>query len=191
LANQAEVAFRNVSLEAELAAHVEALDATNAELARSRARIVDADDAVRRTLESAISRDVVPHLLAVADGLRTGRLVEPLIDEVNTGLEALRELTRGVYPTQLARAGIEAALRGFPLTVDPSLSGRRFPARVEAAVYVCCTQTGAGAATLTPTGLELDGVDDVPQAVRDRVEAAGGSVSRSGDLVCVALPDLE
>jgi hypothetical protein len=191
LADQAEVAFRNVSLEAELAAHVAALDRTTSELARSRARIVDADDAVRRTLESAISRDVIPHLVTVADGLRADRPLEPLIDEVNTGLEALRELTRGVYPTQLARAGVEAALRGFALSVDPALSGRRFPARVEAAVYVCCTQTGATAATLTSTGLTLEGVEDVPQVVRDRVEAAGGSVERSGDLVCVALPDLE
>ena len=191
LADQAAVAFRNVSLEAELAAHVATLDRTTSELARSRARIVEADDAVRRDLEAAITRDVLPHLVAVADGLRTGRPVEPMIDEVNTGLEALRQLTRGVFPTQLARAGVEVALRTFPLTVDMGLSGRRFPARVEAAVYVCCTQTGATAAALAPTGLTLRGVDDVPQAVRDRVEAAGGSVSRSGDVVCVTLPDLQ
>lgn len=202
LADQAAVAFRNVSLEAELAAHVAALDQTTTELARSRARIVEADDAVRRGLEAAISTDVLPHLVAVADGLRNGSPAEPLIDEVNTGLEALRRLTRGVFPTQLARFGIETALRSFPLTVDPALSGRRFPARVEAAVYACCTQTGAASASLTPGGLTLRGVDGVPLTVQDRVEAAGGSASRSGDsgdggdsgdsgdVVRVLLPDL-
>jgi hypothetical protein len=190
LADQAAVAFRNVALEAELAANVSTLDRTTAELARSRARIVEADDAVRRELEMAISAEVLPHLLTVADGLRQGSPVEPLIDEVNGSLEHLRQLTRGVFPTQLARAGVEAALRAFPLTVDPALAGKRFPARVEAAVYFCCTQTGAASATLDASGLTLRGVDQVPQQVVDRVEAAGGTVSRSGDVVAVRLPDL-
>jgi hypothetical protein len=190
LADQAAVAFRNVALQAELASQVATLDRTTEQLARSRARIVEADDAVRRELETAISGEVLPHLVAVADGLRAGGSVEPLIDEVNSGLEHLRELTRGVFPTQLARAGIEAALRTFPLTVAPPLAGRRFPARVEAVVYFCCTQTGAASATLDPSGLRLMGVEQVPQQVVDRVEAAGGTVSRSGDVVSVTLPDL-
>jgi hypothetical protein len=194
LAEQAAVAFRNVAMEAELASHVAALDLTTAELARSRARLVEADDAVRRDLEAAISRDVLPHLVAVADGLRSGGSVEPLIDEVSTGLEALRELTRGVFPAQLARAGIEPALRSFPLTLDHALSGRRFAARVEAAVYFCCTQTRASSAELTPSGtdpvLTLFDVDDVPQDVVDRVEAAGGSVSTSDHVLSVVLPAL-
>ncbi len=190
LADQAAVAFRNVALEAELATHVTTLDRTTQELARSRARLVEADDAVRRDLESAISREVLPHLVAVADGLRTGRPVTQLIDEVTLGLEALRDLTRGVFPTQLSRGGVEAALRAFPLTVAPALSGRRFPPRVEAAVYHCCTGTGATSAELAPSTLTLLGVEAVPQQVVDRVEAAGGSVSRSDGVVTVLLPDL-
>jgi hypothetical protein len=190
LADQAAVAFRNVALEAELDEHVSALDRTTVELARSRARILEADDAVRRDLEAAISRDVLPHLVAVADGLHDVRAVEPLIDEVNTGLEALRDLTRGIFPTQLARAGIQVALRSFQLTVDPGLSGRRFPPRVEAAVYFCCTQTDATSGSLGASGLTLEGVSEVPQQVVDRVEAAGGSVSLSEGVLTVALPNL-
>ena len=191
LADQAAVAFRTITLEDELAAKVEELERTTSELARSRARLVEADDAVRRDLEAAISRDVLPHLAAVDAGLQQGRDVEPLITEVTAGLEALRELTRGVFPAQLARGGVEAALRSFPLSVEPSLAGRRFPTRVEAAIYFCCTQTGATSATLTTSGLTLDAVTRLPPQVLDRVEAAGGRVTRSGDgVVAVALPDL-
>jgi hypothetical protein len=191
LADQAEVAFRNTTLEDELGARVAALERTTAELARSRARLVEADDAVRRDLEASLSREVLPHLAAVEEGLREGREVEPLIAEVNAALEALRELTRGVFPAQLVRGGVEAALRSFPLRVDPALAERRFPARVEAAVYFACTQTGATAASLTASGLTLEGVTQVPTQVVDRVEAAGGTLVRSGDgVLAVALPEL-
>jgi hypothetical protein len=78
--------------------------------------------------------------------------------------------------------------------VDHALSGRRFAARVEAAVYFCCTQTRASSAELTPSGtdlvLTLFDVDDVPQDVVDRVEAAGGSVSTSDHVLSVVLPAL-
>jgi hypothetical protein len=191
---QAGVAFGNVTMEEQLADRVDALRTANAELARSRARLVEADDAVRRDLEAAIARDVLPHLTAVSEGLRRGDEVEPLVAEVNTGLEALRDLTRGVFPMQLTRSGVEAALRGFPLTVAPELHGHRFPARVEAAIYYCCTQAAASSATLTrgTTGvvLTLTGVAGVPQQVLDRVEAAGGSVRPSEDTLSVLLPEL-
>jgi MFS family permease len=191
LADQAAVAFRNITLEDELAAKVEQLEGTTAALARSRARLVEADDAVRRDLEGSLSRDVLPHLAAVQEGLREGTDVEPLINEVNAGLEALRELTRGVFPAQLARGGIQQALRSFPISVDPALAGRRFPSRVEAALYFCCTQTGATAASLTTSGLTLVGVAELAPQVLDRVEAAGGTVTHSGNgVLAVALPDL-
>ena len=98
---------------------------------------------------------MLPHLVALPErappGPRRGRRrggadeIERLVASTNTALEALRELTRGVFPTQLARAGLEPALRSFlarsglarPCTVDQSAAGRRFSARVEAAVYFC------------------------------------------------------
>ena len=73
LADQAAVAFRNAALETQLAGHVAELDRTTRQIADSRARIVAADDAVRRTLEEAISRDVVPHLVRVAGELDRAR----------------------------------------------------------------------------------------------------------------------
>ncbi len=188
IADQSAVAFGNVALEAQLATQVAALDETTVQLERSRARIVEADDAVRRDLEAAISDDVLPHLHQVSEGLARGEDVEGLLEEVNTGLEALRDLTRGVFPARLARLG----LRALPpsVTVDPALDGRRFTPRVEAAIYFCCTQTEADSASLGPTGLTMHGVAEVPQQVVDRVEAAGGAASLSGDVLTVTVPDL-
>ena len=72
LADQTAVVFRNVALQAQLAAHVAELDRTTEALARSRSRIIEADDAARRTMEAAISRDVLPHLATVPAGHRPG-----------------------------------------------------------------------------------------------------------------------
>ena len=141
LADQTAVAFRNTALEAELAEHVAELDRTTRELARSRARILEADDAARRALEAAIEREVMPHLVALPEGLTRCRTavadgspvngIDLLVSSTNTALESLRELTRGVFPTQLAKAGLEPALRSLlgrggsspRLSVDPSAAG--------------------------------------------------------------------
>ncbi len=145
LADHSAVAFRNTALEVRLAGQVAQLDRTTQELTRSRLRIIEADHAARRTLEAAISRDVLPHLATLPDGLRQARAavvagtptqgIEQLISDTNTALESLRELTRGVFPTQLGRSGVEAALRsmlarsspGTTLHVDAAVAGRRFP----------------------------------------------------------------
>jgi hypothetical protein len=188
LADQTAVAFRNVAMEAELAERVAELDRTTAALARSRSRIVEADDRVRRELEQAISHDVLPHLLDVSSGLREGVPVEHLVDEVNSGLEALREITRGVFPTQLARTG----LRALPpeVVISPSVQGRRFAPRVEAALWSCCMH--AATARLDLDGddlvLTLPGVASADEDVHDRVEAAGGSIQVSGQTLSVRLP---
>ena len=157
LADQTALAFRNAAMESELAGHVAALDRTTDALAESRRRIIAADDAARRRLESAISRDVLSHLQPMPGRLsglsvpKSGSAatdeLEQLVDETNAALESLRALTRGLFPTQLARAGLARALRSHlarngqavTLHVEPS-ADRRFAARVEAAVYFCCVE---------------------------------------------------
>jgi hypothetical protein len=206
LADQTAVVFRNVGLEAQLAAHVAELDRTTDELARSRARIIEADDAARRTMEAAISRDVLPHLASVPAGIARAREanaagvatpeLDGLVATTNTALEALRDLTRGLFPTQLARSGLEPALRSHlarsglagVLHVDPGVAGRRFLHPVEAAVYQCLVGAVREHAELTEIGLVVEGDDLVVrlrgtrhddadlQAVVDRAEAVGGSV---------------
>ena len=218
LAEQAGVAFRNAAMKAELTRHVAALARTTEDLDRSRTRIVEADDTVRRDLSSAIARQVLPHLRAVEDQLGHRRLpdtgevtapvLEAMVGQVNTALAALRELTRGVYPMQLSRLGLEPALEalllrsggGAELHVEASAAGRRFSSRVEAAVYFCCTQAVTAAADIRWVGLRVDSdvlvhtVDGVRApdmdvtAVEDRAGAAGGSIEVSDDVLTLRFP---
>jgi hypothetical protein len=216
LADQTALAFRNAAMESELAAHVAALDRTTGALAESRQRIIAADDAARRRLESAISREVLSHLqsmpeqlsgLSVASsGTAASDELEQLVTQTNAALESLRELTRGLFPTQLARAGLSRALRSHlarnglsaVLHVEPSAE-RRFPARVEAAVYFCCVEAsraGSGGIDLRIVGpdlvLRIRGfarADVDVQAMVDRVEAVGGSPSLSDPgVLSVSIP---
>ena len=218
LADQAALAFRNAAIAAQLAAHVAELDSTTHRLAESRARIIEADDTARRALESAIAREVLPHLVGLPERLRAVRAadgdgaavdeVDSLVTETNLSLESLRELTRGVFPTQLARSGIGPALRSHlsrtggssSLAIDASAADRRFSARAEAAVYfvvVEAVQAGAAqsriALALADDELVLEvagaGRDDVDlAAIVDRVEAAGGSIGEDAESLMVRIP---
>ena len=123
LADQAAMAFRNAQLTAELSAQVEQLSLHTHELDQSRARLISAGDAERSRVERAIARQVIPHLAPLPDRLRqlsqsdpdgptaldTAQLA-PLLTSMNTAMQSLREITRGVFPAQLARSGLPTAL---------------------------------------------------------------------------------
>jgi hypothetical protein len=214
LADQASVAFRNTALETQLEEHVAELDRTTRELVESRARILEAEVVARRELEEAISREVLPRLVALPDQLREARLavqagatngLDELVTDTNSALEQLRELTRGVFPTQLSRVGIVPALRSYLVRADPAPTlhvddatvARRFPERVETAVYFCCVgavRLGAVTMTLRVVGAELvvelrgPDADEDLQPVVDRVEAAGGSLSLTQGLLELRFP---
>jgi signal transduction histidine kinase len=210
LADQAGMAFRNARLTAELSGQVEQLGHRTRELTESRRRLISAGDAERSRLERAIARQVLQHLAPVPNRLEelsgpnarvpTGpeaSPLEPLIASLNAALEALREITRGVFPAQLARAGLPAALasllartgRTQRLVVEKAASGRRFDPRIEAAAYFCVAEAArdledpvAVAMTVHDDRLSLvvsgnDGGELPLGHMRDRVEAAGGSVS--------------
>jgi signal transduction histidine kinase len=207
LAEQAGLAFRNARLEAELIAHVALLDRQTDELARSRRRIIEARDEECIRLERAISQDVVPHLApiprelaATAHALATGAGppdLAPAQARVTEALEALRRLSHGVFPTQLSRSGLAAALRTLlartdraaPLGVDDEVADRRFPAPVEAALYFCCDQAARQATerftvrlAWTPGQVTLRVEPPPPesglQAAADRIAALGGHLGR-------------
>ena len=230
LAEQTALAFRNARLTAELSGDVDRLARRTQDLAESRRRLISAGDAERSRLERAISRQVTPHLAPLPDRLHTltvtahdgaaaGRpdaqtiVLAGLVVSLNTALEALREITRGVYPAQLQRSGLPVALASLVgraggegrLVVDPSAVGRRFHPRVEAAAYFCAAEATRDLdepvvlrlsvqgehLELVATGRDRGGMsrDDI----RDRVESAGGSVAitEAGGLavVEVQLPD--
>ncbi|HSJ19394.1 MAG TPA: hypothetical protein VK964_02370 [Nocardioidaceae bacterium] len=152
-------AFQGVRLEAELASQVDLLDRRSEELAISSRRLVSAEAAERSRFESAIAREVLPHLetmpeeLAMlasrsAAGQWPREEVELLLVRTNGALDSLRTLTRGVFPAQLARRGLATALtthvqtaeRPSELVLDESVRERRFPPKVESAGYFCAVE---------------------------------------------------
>ena len=208
LADQAALAFRSARLAAELSGEVQRLDRRTGDLADSRRRLINAGDAERSRLERAIDRQVAPYLAPLPDRLH--RLAVAGADsspderaEVLTGLQgsldsalvALREITRGVFPAQLARSGLPVALASLVaragetgrLVVEESAAGRRFAARVEAAAYFSAAEATrdlddprvvmsvrADRLSLVVTGADRGSM--AREDIRDRVEAAGGTV---------------
>jgi signal transduction histidine kinase len=213
LADQAAMALRNARLTAELSAQVEQLSLHTHELDQSRARLISAGDAERSRVERAIARQVIPHLAPLPERLRelshsdphgptaldTARLA-PLLTSMNTAMQSLREITRGVFPAQLSRSGLHAALASLlarpdltgRLTVEDSAAGLRFDPRVEAAAYFCVAEAmrafdhsiavvlsvHGDQLHLSVSGTECGGLS--LSHMRDRIEAAGGSVSTTG-----------
>jgi hypothetical protein len=220
LADQAGIAFRNVQVAAELAGQVEELSRRTGELAESRRRLITAADGERARLERSIAREVVPHLeplprrlaaLAGAPEPLTAEDFRPLLASATAALEALREITRGVFPAQLTRSGLEPALTSLlgrtgtgRLVVEPTAAGRRHDPRAEAAAYFCVVE--AARDLDPPLEVRLSAPDSrlllmivgglggevAVDAMRDRVETAGGTVTDRhadrGTTVEVSLP---
>ncbi|MBM7789111.1 sensor histidine kinase [Tenggerimyces flavus] len=196
LANQAVMAFHNARLTAELSGQVARLDRRTRELADSRRRLISAADAERSRVERAIAQQVVVHLAPLPDRLRRlsdSTQITPLAESLTSAIEALREITRGVFPAQLVRSGLPMALVSLlartgsaeRLVIHDSVAERRFDAQLEAAAYFCVAEVA------DPLGVHLEVRDDelrlrltgqevgslsVDQ-MRDRVEAAAGSLS--------------
>ena len=114
-------------------------------------------------------------------------------------VESLRELTRGIYPTNLTRSGLGSALqsraaamrRADAVRIDPAAATARFAERVEAAAYYCCVEVlghPAGEVRLTLDdrgdlvlvihGVDVDALNRL--AIVDRIEACGGALHLPG-----------
>jgi signal transduction histidine kinase len=210
LADQAALAFRNSAMDAELTQHLADLDRRTQALAESRRRIVEARDRERSRLEASISHEVVAHLVGLPSALehvhngQGGDLpgqVEHWLAETTEALESLRGLTRAVFPTQLARAGLAAAMTSYlaqngitgRLTIEDSMRDRRFDFRAETAAYFCFVEAMGDVDGHTRGAITLEGRDLVLrmrdpatptmdlQAMTDRVEAVDGSLSIGTD----------
>src|SRR4051794_40490282 len=206
LADQAAVAFRNARLSAELSYRVAELDEQSRALVESRHRLITAGDAERSRLERAVTREVAPHLADLPEELDrladggpvTAEVVRPLRAHAEAALESLREITRGVYPAQLGRTGLEPALRALlarrddtTLTIVGNSELPRSDARLEAAAYFCVAEAMRDLGGPVEVSLArqqedvrvlIDGQADgeLPLAhMRDRAEALGGTISSS------------
>ena len=115
----AALAIENQRLAAALRARIE-------ELRASRARLVAAGDAERRRLERDLHDGAQSRLVAVAIKLRLAQrraaadaelegLLREIGDELQTSLDEVRELARGIHPAVLTDRGLDAALRSLAL----------------------------------------------------------------------------
>jgi signal transduction histidine kinase len=148
-----------------LRSHVSHLDAELRdrleELRASRARIVEAADAERRRLERDLHDGAQSRLVALALLLRSarGRATDPelgaLLDqaqaELQTGLEELRELARGIHPAVLSDRGLAPAVEALaaraPVPVDLEVEvGGRLPDAHETAAYFVVSEALANVA---------------------------------------------
>jgi PAS domain S-box-containing protein len=140
-------AERRVSDFAELAAQALANAEARAQLAASRARIVQAGDAERRRLERNLHDGAQQRLVSLSLTLRLAAkrhgddpMLLGAVEELSHALEELRELARGIHPAILTEYGLEPALRALadrsplPVELDVELEDR-LPQPVEAAAY--------------------------------------------------------
>ena len=160
----------------ELAASAVAREQTLRRLEASRRRIVEEADAARRRLERELHEGTQQHLLALTLKLRmahasagpsskVAELLDAAMAEAMIANEALRELSRGLYPIVLSERGLAAALQAVaaraPAAVHlEELPRRRFPPLAEATAYFVV----AGALLTAPESTK------VTVAVADRGE---------------------
>lgn len=144
---QASLAIRNSQLSNELSRRL-------VELAASRARLVQAEEAGRRRLERDLHDGVQQELVGVLARLGLARhqllrgpeLAESTLREaqldVQGALETVQELARGIHPAILTDRGLVAAVeeKATRMTVPvqvhaDGIQGRRFPLELEGAAY--------------------------------------------------------
>jgi signal transduction histidine kinase len=138
-------ALDNERLQAELRARLE-------ELAASRARLVNAADAERRRIERNLHDGAQQRLVAVSMSLglaaakllnnpaAAGALLEEARATLNTALQELRELSRGIHPSALTDHGLATALQELAWTTPLPIQVRcgttgRLPEPVETTAY--------------------------------------------------------
>jgi signal transduction histidine kinase len=184
------------------------------ELVASRARIVAAADVERRRIERNLHDGAQQRLVSLTLELRTaqarpademGARIEHVIEGLNEVLDDIREISHGLHPAVLSRAGLGPALRalarrsGIPVDVTVDVEGR-LPDAVEIAAYYAVSEALANAAKhAQAAGAEIhvessdgelkarvtdDGVGGAAIRIgggliglRDRVEAAGGRLA--------------
>jgi signal transduction histidine kinase len=137
---------------AELLATAITAAATRVELIKSRGRIVAAGDETRRRLERNLHDGAQQRAVSLGLQLRLAeQRVPPELSELTEHLsqigsavaelsEELREISHGLHPAALARAGLGPAIKALarrstlPVTLDAAVP-RRLPETVEVAAY--------------------------------------------------------
>jgi signal transduction histidine kinase len=171
LARQVGLALHNVELDSALQESLDEVRRQADELRASRARIVEAGDAQRRSIERDLHDGAQQHLVALAVNVNLARqladtdpdtakqMLEQIGHDLQDAVQELRNLAHGIYPPLLMDRGLAEALRAaaaraaLPTSVEAESIGR-YPQAVEAAVYFCCLEALQNAAKHAGEGAE-------------------------------------
>jgi len=200
----------------ELVATAVANAQSRAELITSRARIVAASDEVRRRIERDLHDGAQQRLVTLALRLRSaaepdsgraelGTEIAGVAAELMGVIDDLREISSGIHPAILSKAGLRPALRALgrrsavPVELDVRVDGR-LPEPVEVGAYYVVSEMLANAAkharaSMIQVDAETsggtlwvrvhdDGIGGATPArgsgllgLKDRIEALGGTFS--------------
>jgi PAS domain S-box-containing protein len=174
------MALENLRLDAELRSSVR-------DLRESRARILSAVDLERQRIERDLHDGAQQRLVALRVALELAaevvrddpqaaeEMLAKLGADVESTLDDVRDLARGVYPPLLADHGIVDALRmaartsSLPVTVK-SYGVGRYSQQIESAVYFCCLeamQNAAKHADAQAAAVTLSEKDDLTFEIED------------------------
>jgi signal transduction histidine kinase len=149
-----------------------------ADVRASRERIVEANDAERRTLERNLHDGAQQSILALSFELRRarshalGKRAEELdraIAETELALAELRDLAHGIFPAILSEAGLDAALHALadaariPIVVTCTVP-ERLPLQVEMAAYRVAAEAiehGEASGTVSEMDIAAESADDL------------------------------
>ena len=134
------------------------------EVRDSRMRIQASADEERRRVERDLHDGAQQRLVALRIKLElaaeringsdqmSARLIRELGGDVDSALDEIRSLARGIYPSPLADRGLVEALRSaalqtvLPATVHADGTRDRYPRPIESAAYFCCLEAMQNAA---------------------------------------------
>ena len=187
-----------------------------ADLVASRLRLVRAGDETRRRLERNLHDGAQQRLVSVALTLRLARarlstedgdaaaLLDEAARELDTGLQELREIARGLHPAILTDRGLLQALETLaarvPVPLEIDAPAERLPGHIEATIYYIVSEAVTNVArhadasqasvTIRHDGdlVRCEVTDDGRGGadisrgtgilgLRDRAEAAGGTLT--------------
>jgi PAS domain S-box-containing protein len=180
------------------------VEASAAELAASRARIVAATDAERRRVVRDLHDGAQQRLVHAVITLKQARsalqndqedlprLVAEALDHTECATAELRELAHGILPAVLTsgglRAGVQALTSRMPLSVTNGVSVGRLPAAVEATAYfvVCEALTNVAKHARAGHAEATARIEDGTLVVRVRDDGVGGARPEGSGLVGLA-----
>jgi signal transduction histidine kinase len=155
LTGQAGLALRTLRLSADLAVRLRQLEEQAAELAASRTRLVQAQEAERRHLERDLHDGIQQDLVVLVAKARLARnqlardpslaaaTLADLQSSAQQAIADLRSLTRGIHPAILSSRGLVEAIDsmaarmpvGVRVDADPTLREVRYAPEIEGAAY--------------------------------------------------------